>query len=88
MVKPKSSMWLDIEMLSAVLPYCDAILTESHFAQAIRSTRRLLPPECLEPQIFSIRELSKFVKYLDDLIVAVPGDQRRAAEAIYTGWRP
>jgi len=87
MQKPKASMWLDVEMISTVLPYVDAVLVEGHFAAAIGQIRRLLPDECKNTPVFSTRELRRFVDYLDGLIDAVPDDQRRAADALYTADR-
>ncbi|MEO1278273.1 MAG: hypothetical protein AAFV77_04890, partial [Planctomycetota bacterium] len=85
--KLKASFWLDVEMLSAVLPYCDAILTERHFAGALKSIRRFLPSECHNVRVLSVRELPAFVSYLEELIHAVPADQRAAADALYLGKR-
>jgi hypothetical protein len=85
MARPKPSMWLDIEMLSTVLPYCDAVLIEGHFAEALRATRRFQPDECREVKVFSTRELPDFVRYLDELIARCPEEQRRAALALYEG---
>lgn len=82
-----SSFWFDVEMLSTVLPYCDAILTEGHLAGALRSIHRFLPSECQDVRVFSVRDLSNFESYLDELIAAVPADQRAAAEALYLGKR-
>lgn len=84
---PEPSFWLDVEMLSAVLPYCDAILIEGQFAGALKEVKKYLPAECQQVPVFSVRELPAFVSYLDDLIAAVPADQRAAAEALYLGKR-
>jgi hypothetical protein len=87
MRKPKPSMWLDVELISTMLPYVDAMLVEGHFAAGLRQVRRLLPNECAKTPVFSTRELPAFVEYLDGVIRAVPDDQRRAADALYHAGR-
>ena len=82
--KPKSSMWFDVEQISTMLPYVDAMLIEGHFADGVRAITRLLPEECQSVPVFSVRNLPRFIEYLDGLIAAVPEGQRRAAEALYS----
>jgi hypothetical protein len=81
--RPESSFWLDIEMISAALPYCDAMLIEGHFAEGLKQTRKYLPDTCRQTPVYSTRRLTEFTEYLDSVIVTVPPDQRAAAEALY-----
>lgn len=77
------SFWMDVEMISTTLPYCDAMLVEGHFATALHQVRRLLPVECRSTPVFSTRQLGPFCEYLDGVIAAVPPNQRLAAERLY-----
>lgn len=81
---PKSSVWLDVEAIATMLPYVDAILVEGHFAAALDQVKELLPPEANGARVFSARDLESFIAYMDDVVTAVPSEQRAAADALYS----
>jgi hypothetical protein len=86
MKRPHSSALSDINRLSTLLPYCDAVLIENHFAAALTERNMLLPPEARRCKVFAVRQLDDFVRYLDTLYSRCPAT--RIARARYFYGRP
>jgi hypothetical protein len=75
----------DIDVMSCLLPYCDAMFTDNEMANFWREIQgtptRRLP---FRTEVFSLSRKEEFLSYLDQLERAVPDEQRRIASGIYT----
>jgi hypothetical protein len=74
----------DIDVMSCLLPYCDAMFMDNEMANFWREVQgtptRRLP---LKTEVFSLSRKEEFLSYLDQLERAVPGEQRRFASEMY-----
>jgi hypothetical protein len=74
----------DIDVMSCLLPYCDAMFMDNEMANFWREIRgthtRRLP---FKTEVFSLSRKEEFLAYLDQLERAVPDEQRRIASEIY-----
>lgn len=74
----------DLDVMSCILPYCDAMFMDNEMAAYWReiqgTTARRLP---FQTRVFSLYTQDRFLEFLDDLEQAVPDEQRRIAENIY-----
>lgn len=79
---PSPGTWNDIQMISAFLPYCDAMFVDNQFAG-------LLDEEPLSSRIqypttvFSSRTRDEFLEYLRDIEASVSPDHRELVETVY-----
>ena len=74
----------DIDVMSCLLPYCDAMFMDNEMANYWREIQgtptRRLP---FETQVFSLSRKDDFLAYLDQLERSVSDEQRRIAIEIY-----
>jgi hypothetical protein len=74
----------DIDVMSCLLPYCDAMFMDNEMTTFWReiqgTTNRRLP---FKTEVFSLRRKEEFLSYLDQLERSVPDEQRRIASEIY-----
>ncbi len=75
----------DIDVMSCLLPYCDAMFTDNEMANFWREIQGT-PTRCLpfRTEVFSLSRKEEFLSYLDQLERAVPDEQRRIASGIYS----
>lgn len=86
---PRPSARYDIERLSSVLPHCDAILMERHFAAMVRELGDRLPAGHRRCRVFSVAELDAFLDFLQSVRQAAPAEQLATARRLYgTGTPP
>ncbi|MCI0365513.1 MAG: hypothetical protein L0219_16745 [Phycisphaerales bacterium] len=89
MKAPHPSARYDIERLSSVLPHCDAILMERHFAAMLRELGERLPAGHRRCRVFSVAELDAFLEFLQSVRRAAPAEQLATARRLYgTGTPP
>jgi hypothetical protein len=74
----------DIDVMSCLLPYCDAMFMDNEMANFWREIQgthtRRLP---FKTEVFSLSRKEEFLSYLDQLERAVPDEQSRIASEMY-----
>ncbi len=84
---PNIGMVNDIEMLSTVLPYCDAILVDNEMYEILSHGQVYKALAKYDAKIFSKNNIHDFFAYLDD--IKKQADQRhleKVAEVYGNGW--
>jgi len=79
---PTRGMVTDIEILSTLLPYCDAMLVDRECAGYLREEpvrSRLGFPT----RVFSMADKNQLLDYLDDIHDRIPEDHLRVVEEVY-----
>jgi hypothetical protein len=81
---PTEGFHTDVDVMSCLLPYCDAMFMDKEIATYWREIQgtpsRRLP---FETRVFSHSTKNEFLAYLDELEGAVPVNQRRFATEVY-----
>jgi hypothetical protein len=81
---PNPGFHNDVDVMSCLLPYCDAMFLDNEMANYWREIQgtptRRLP---FETRVFSPNSKDEFIAYLDKLERAVPEEQRRMADEVY-----
>lgn len=72
----------DVEIISALLPYCDAMFVDNECKELLRSIPRQykLAFRC---QVFSCNTGMEFIRYLTDLRDSVSPEHLRLVEEVY-----
>lgn len=83
MKAPSPSAQNDIKRLSCVLPHCDAILMERHFAAMLRELGDRLPASHRRCHVFSVRELGEFLEYLRSVRSSTSTEHLLIARRLY-----
>jgi hypothetical protein len=82
---PTQGFHNDVDVMSCILPYCDAMFMDREMAAYWREIQgtpsRRLP---FETKLFSLFTKAEFLAYLDQLEQSVPERQSRLAREIYT----
>ncbi len=68
---PSRGVVVDVNMISSLLPYCDAIFVDKENA-ALLSDKRVSARLRCEARIFSLRNKEEFLTYLDEVIASAP----------------
>jgi hypothetical protein len=81
---PTEGFHNDVDVMSCMSPYCDAMFMDREIAaywrEIQRSPTRRLP---FETRVFSLATKTEFLAYLDDLDREVPAEQRRIVTEVY-----
>ncbi len=81
---PTEGFHSDVDVMSCLLPYCDAMFMDKETATYWREIQgtpsRRLP---FKTRVFSLSSKNEFLAYLDELERAVPPNQRRLATEVY-----
>ena len=81
---PTPGFFNDIDFMSCLLPYCDAMFVDrecsTYWREIQNSPTRRLP---YTTKVFSLATKAEFLAYLDQLDAAVPAEQRRLAHEVY-----
>ena len=84
---PTEGFHSDVDVMSCLLPYCDAMFmdreTATYWREIQGTLSRRLP---FATRVFSLSSKEEFLAYLDELERAVPANQRRLATEVY-GWQ-
>ena len=81
---PTQGFHNDVDVMSCVLPYCDAMFMDNEMAaywREIQGTASRRVP--FATRVFSLSSKDRFLAYLDDLEQAVSDEQRRITSEIY-----
>jgi hypothetical protein len=81
---PTRGFYNDVDVMSCLLPYCDAMFVDRECAAYWREiqnspTRRFPYDTC----VFSLSTKREFLDYLDELDLAIPDEQRQLAQEVY-----
>ena len=81
---PTQGFYSDVDVMSCLLPYCDAMFVDreccAYWREIQRTPKRRMP---YESRVFSLAHKEEFLSYLDELEAAVPPLQRQLAGEIY-----
>ena len=79
---PSRGMGNDVEVISALLPYCDAMFVDNECRELLRSIPKeyKLPFRC---QVFSYNTRTEFIRYLADIRDSVSPEHLRLIERVY-----
>ena len=81
--KPVSEgVFTDVNMISSLLPYCDAIFVDKE-NQSILEHGHILHRLGVKTKIFSLRNKEDFLTYLDELISSITPVHRKFLENYY-----
>jgi hypothetical protein len=79
---PTKGFSIDVDVISSLLPYCDAMFLDvecwSYLSELKRSGRL-----SYDARIFSLRNKDDFANYLEELAAGVPPEHRRLVREIY-----
>lgn len=82
--RPKPSDQYDVEVISAYLPYCDAMLIDGEMRSFAHDGKGHLDRE-YKTELFSAKTLSDLHGWLDVVEASFPADQRNAVAAVNDG---
>jgi hypothetical protein len=79
---PSQGMANDVEVISALLPYCDAMFVDNECRELLRGTPKeyKLPFRC---QVFSYNTRAEFIRYLTDIRDSVSPEHLKLIEQVY-----
>ncbi|MGH9495452.1 MAG: hypothetical protein ACRD3B_10680 [Candidatus Sulfotelmatobacter sp.] len=79
---PSQGMANDVEVISALLPYCDAMFVDNECRELLRGIPKeyKLPFGC---QVFSYNTRAQFIRYLTDIRDAVSLEHLKSVEQVY-----
>lgn len=79
---PTKGFFIDVDMISCLLPYCDAMFLDvecwSYLSELKRSGRL-----SYDARVFSLRNKEEFADYLEELSVVASPDHRHLVSEIY-----
>jgi hypothetical protein len=79
---PSRGMVNDVQVVSALLPYCDAMLLDNEMA-GLLGEEPLRTSLDFDTRIFSWNTRDRFLEYLDEIREAVPNEHVELVETVY-----
>ena len=79
---PNRGMMNDLDMVSTLLPYCDAMFLDKEI-HALLFEKDVSERLAFGTQVFSMRNVAEFFDYLDQLRASAPGNVLQAVNEVY-----